>query len=163
MTITVTGNIPTTGVLYVNVHLNYGLKTMFFGKNNANGATNATSGVVLIPQGATYTFTASAQGQTTSQTVTSTNTFKQDPGVAGIVTDPFGNPRANLLVQLFDSNHNLMGMVFTDQDGVFSFTINLTNSKPTTFTVTVTLPNGSSYSQSVVARKNRPVAMLFAF
>ena len=44
-----------------------------------------------------------------------------------------------------------------------SFAINLTNSKPTSFTLTATLSNGSSFSQSVVARKNRPVAALLAF
>jgi len=165
VTITVTGSIPATGVLFVNVHLDYGLKTMFFAMNTHNDATDptSTSGAVLIPQGASYAFTASVSGQTTSQTVTSTNRFVQDPGIAGVVTDLNGNPRPNLLVQLFDSNHNLVGMTFTDQDGFFSFTINLTNNRPTTFTLTVSLPNGSTFSQDVVARKNKPVAALLAF
>jgi len=163
VTITVTGNIPATGHLYVNVHLNYGLKGVpNFAKDTSNNAINATTFAVIIPQGATYTFSATANGQSDSQPVTSTNRFNKDPGVAGVVTDLLGNPRANVLVQLYDSSGSLVGMSFTDNDGVFAFAVNLSNNKPTTFTVTITLPSGASYSQSFTLRKNKPAAILFA-
>jgi len=164
VTLTITGKIPSTGFLYVNVHLNYGLKKVSnFARDSLNNAVNATSMAPIIPEGASYTFSASALGSNTSQTITSTNKFNKDPGVIGVVTDLNGTPRANILVQLYDQNGNVLAMTFTDQNGVFGFTLQLATGKPLTYSVTVTLSNGTSYTQSVVVRKNHLADAIFQF
>ncbi len=95
--------------------------------------------------------------------MTSTNTFNKDPGVIGIVTDLNGTPRGNVLVQLFDQNGNVVAITFTDQNGVFGFTLHLATGRPLTFSVTVTLSNGTSSTQTVVVRKNHLADAVFQF
>jgi hypothetical protein len=154
--VTISGTVPSSGMVYVTFHLKYGLKGAIFGKSNFD-ATNSTTGQIIIPNGASYTFSVSANSLTDSQIVTSQNTFKQDPGIAGILTDQFGNPIAGATVSLYDSQGSLVSITFTDKDGYFAFSFNLAHKS--TFTVQFSLPNGTSFSQTLTVKPNH-VAIL---
>jgi hypothetical protein len=154
--VTISGTIPSSGMVYVTVHLQYGFKGAIFGKSNFD-ATNATTGVVIIPNLASYTFSVSTSSLTDSQIVTSENAFKQDPGIAGILTDQFGNPIAGATVAVYDSNGSLLSITFTDRDGYFAFSFNLAHKD--TFTVQITPPKGPVITQTITVKPNH-VAIL---
>jgi len=143
-------------MVYVTFHLQYGFKGAIFGKSNFD-ATNSTTGQIVIPNLASYTFSVSAGSLTDSRIVTSQNTFKQDPGIAGILTDQFGTPIAGATVSLLDSHGSLISITFTDGDGYFSFSFNLAHK--TTFTIQISLSNGTTITQTVTVRPNH-VAIL---
>jgi hypothetical protein len=82
VTITVSGNIPSSGMVYLTVRLNYGLKGSSFGRSG-DSATNPCTGQVVIPEDATYSFSVSAGFLTDVQVVTSENVFKAGPGYCG--------------------------------------------------------------------------------
>ncbi|TMI45474.1 hypothetical protein E6H19_04610 [Candidatus Bathyarchaeota archaeon] len=149
VTITVSGSVPSSGMVYLTVHLNYGLKGSSFGKSDDN-ATNPGTGQVVIPDDATYSFSVSASSLTDTQTIVSDNVFKQDRVVAGIITDQMGSPVANISVSLFDSGGNLVAMAFTDADGFVGFHPHI--SGKSTFTVESSLPDGTIISQVVTVR-----------
>ncbi len=151
VTLTVSGTVPLSGMVYVNIHLNYGLKGSFFGNSGSN-ATNSTTGMVIVPNGATYTFSATVGSTSNTQTVSSQNAFKGDPGIAGIVLDQTGTPVANALVSLYDSNGSLISITFTDRDGFFAFAFNAAHKA--TFTVQVSLSNGATFSKTVTVKPN---------
>src|SRR5207247_1220588 len=61
-TITVTMTVPASGFIYLNLHLDYGLKkTLPYAKGGPNGndAINPTSLAVLIPDRGSYSFAVS--------------------------------------------------------------------------------------------------------
>jgi hypothetical protein len=76
------------GFVYVNIHLDYGLKgTTGYGRNSIDDAVDFETGlIILVPNEATYTFSYH-NGTTDSDTVESVNEFKKIPGVAGFVYD----------------------------------------------------------------------------
>ncbi len=123
---------PATGFLYVNVHLDYGLKgTTNYSKDGFNNAIDATTQVIRIPDGQDYNFSDSLGGSGTSE---SENAFKRDPGIGGLVLDSNGDPGANVTVQIYDSTNHLLATVYTDQDGWYMWQYKYTG-KPATFTV----------------------------
>jgi hypothetical protein len=91
VTITVSGIIPSSGLVYLTVHLNYGLKGSSFGRSD-DDATNPSTGQVVIPDDAMYSFSVSAGSLTDSRIVTSENIFRQDLGTAGVLIDRSGSP-----------------------------------------------------------------------
>jgi hypothetical protein len=149
VTITVSGSIPSSGMVYLTIHLNYGLKGSSFGRSD-NDATNPSTGQLVVPDDATYSFTVSAGSLTDTQTVTSENVFKQDRVVACIITDQMGSPVANIPVSLFNSEGNLVAMAFTDADGFVGFHPHI--SGKSTFTVESLLPDGTIISQIVTVK-----------
>jgi hypothetical protein len=151
VTITVSGNTPSSGMLYVTIHLDYGLKGSLFGRIDDN-ATNLNTGQVAIPDGAAYAFSVTTGSLTDSRVVTSLNVFKQNSGVAGILTDQFGNPIVAATVSLYGSDGSLVSITFTDKDGYFAFSFNLTHRS--TFTVQFSLGNGTSISQTITVKPN---------
>ncbi len=154
--VTVTGQIPSSGLVYVTIHLNYGLKgTIGYGNDLNNDAVNATSGVVLIPNLEAYSFSqtgSSTNGIHLSATVTvqSENVFKKDPGIAGLVLDQNGTPVPGVMVQIYDSSGHLLAAVYTDKDGWYMWSYKYTG-KPATFTVS--LPSYGQ-SQSLTLKSN---------
>jgi hypothetical protein len=136
VTLMIAGTIPSTGFFYLTIHLDYGLK-------GTTGWTPSPSGCILsgagancnavntspaarISYGQTYTFPVTITDTTTSSTVTQSpsvstvNTFKKDPGFAGVVTDMNGNPVAGVKVQIYDPNGKLLATVSTDSNGSYS-------------------------------------------
>jgi hypothetical protein len=152
VTITLSGTIPSSGLVYVTIHLDYALKGSSFGRSG-DDATNPSTGQVVIPDGATYSFSVSAGSLTDTQTVMSENAFKQDRVVASIITDQMGSPVANISVSLFDSSGNLVAIAFTDADGFVGFHPHI--SGKSMFTVVSSLPDGTIMSQIVTIKPHR--------
>ncbi len=146
-----------TGIVYVEVHLDYGLKgtTSYTPQLTAPGASTknaiAVTGTeaVTIPYLQPYTFAATGRS---SATIKSENVFKNDPGVAGFVLDSSGNPIKNATIKISgtDGKNLISATVKTDVDGWYIFNYKYTG-KPTTFMVTLVSAtcvgiDGTSYS-----------------
>jgi hypothetical protein len=149
-TVTITLPDLPSGLAYINMHLDYGLKgTNNYSKNASNDAIDATTLAVLIPDYQAYQF-----GDSTSynDTVQSLNVFKRDPGIGGLVLgSDSDDPISSVKVQIYDSTGSkLLATVYTDDDGWFMWQYKHTG-KPTTFVVK--LP-GFKLSQSVAMKSN---------
>jgi hypothetical protein len=74
-----------TGFVYVNIHVDYGLKKILnnLAPDGDNNAVDYDTHEVQIPEGQDYTFSV-VNGISDSATVSSTNVFKHTPGVAGL-------------------------------------------------------------------------------
>ena len=156
------------GFKYVNIHLDYGLKsTMGYTKGTAsptagcpvdttpNDAVNPDTSIPDIPNCQSYTLSFDDGGgessSADSQTVSSRNAFKRDPGIGGLVLKSGTNePVANAKVQIYDSANTLLATVYTDVDGWYMWQYKYTG-KPATFTVK--LP-AYSLSQIVTLKSN---------
>jgi hypothetical protein len=152
-TVYVSGSVPATGLAYVTIHLDYGLKKTTGWQQNADTTTlqgpdtnldgvldGLGSGAVYIKggtpaqtNGQNYTFAASFGS---SSTLYSVNVFKKNPGVNGLTLGASGTPKPGLEVQFWGPNGNLIARTTSDQDGFFSFNYKHVG-KPTTFVVKV--------------------------
>ncbi len=141
--------VPDTGIVYLNIHLDYGLKTTVGWSKYAAPSSHCPVGNpldvddakdgngALICNFATYAFSVSAVDgsgtQTDSQAVQSENVFKKNPGVAGLVLDASGTPIEGVKVQVcigstcFDAGK-------TDEHGFYMWSYKYSG-KPTTITV----------------------------
>ncbi|MGH9199551.1 MAG: hypothetical protein ACRD1T_27950, partial [Acidimicrobiia bacterium] len=147
-TVIVTGTIPSTGLLYVTIHLDYGLKgTSGWTKIDAplpdsdtdiDDAFNSGLGVTILnPQSYTSSFDDGGSGGD-SQTFQNINIFKKNPGIGGsTLQNATANPAKNVKVLIYQGT-KLMGTVYTDEDGWYMWQYKYTG-KPATFTVK--LPN----------------------
>jgi len=156
------GNLPQ----YANIHVEYGLEgTTGYAKggiahagcntspNDAVQFTDQTK--VLIPDCQSYTFSMS-DGTTDSQTASSRNVFKKDPGIAGLVRKNGIDPVANVKVVIKGDGQTQT--LYTDQDGWYQWQFKYTG-KATTFTVT--LP-AYGVSKSVTIKSNAFVFVNFS-
>jgi SdrD B-like domain len=142
------GTFPASGVVIVTVHLQYGLKDDTFTKSGTSAVDQSTTaGHVFSPSstianGATYTFSNSATGNTV---ISSVNLFKNDPGIAGVVQSATSSMAlSGVTVTLYGSTGKLLATTTTDSSGYYSFKIT------TTGTYTVKLPAyGASQSVKV--------------
>ncbi len=166
VTVTVTGTVPSTGLVYVTIHLDYGLKgTTGWLKGVAQGssfqATNTGLGLSLN-NGQSYAFSVSGSESFTTS-VTSSNVFKKDPGIAGVVTDSLGNPIAGATVKVYDNNGMLLGITTTDQNGVYLYFYKYTGTKSVNFTIKVITPTGAIQTALVPMQSNKLVLQNFVF
>jgi hypothetical protein len=135
VTITVTGTVPESGLVYVTIHLDYGLKKEIdFTRSGGNDAVH-TDPVKTIPDYNDYQFSVSGD-MDDSQTVQNMNVFKKNPGFGGIVTDALGNPIPYCTILIYDSSGKLIGSAITDSDGYWFFYYKHTG-KEETFTVKI--------------------------
>jgi len=164
--VTVSGTVPPSGLVYVTIHLAYGEKNTIGwtraalepGASDFNDgcqgtiAADATCSGLALVDGAAYAFSDSHGTSTFSETVTSENNFKRDPGIAGFVLASDGTPLPGMTVNVYDAASVLVGTAVTDQDGVYFFAYKYTG-KGTTFTAE--LESGTSkWSQSVPLKSN---------
>jgi hypothetical protein len=169
--ITITPNagteFPTTGLIYVLVHVDYGLKGTggYTPLANIDGTKDAIGTLgPNIPNELEYTFEVDDGASfSDSQTISSTNVFKNDPGVAGLVLDDYGNPVVGATVQISYNNGKTTysNIVTTDEDGFYMLYYKYTG-KPVTFTVK--LLKGDAYTsqtQSMILRANSFVFVSF--
>jgi hypothetical protein len=129
-TITIRGAIPASGLLFVRIHLDYGLK----------GTTGYTKGG--FPDETPYQFSVSG-AMTASTVVYNANVWKNDPGFAGLITDQYGTPVPGAKVVIKNSAGKLLATVYTDQDGWYMYTFK--GSKTATYTITASY---GSWTQS---------------
>src|SRR5262249_30248063 len=139
-----------TGFAYANIHVDYGLKgTTGWSKAELGSTTGldakqniASPPLPNILNYQKYAF-SETDGTPDSQTVTSTNWFKQDPVTGGLVPksgspDPLPNEPVKI------AGDGKTTTVYTDADGWYMYTFKYTG-KATTFTVT--LPNRNMSQQ----------------
>ena len=150
----VSGTVPATGLVYVTVHMDYGLKkstgwqqnvtTMQGPDTDLNGTLDGLGdgpiyikgGTPACTNGQDYTFDFNAGGPTLSSTIYSTNTFKKNPGVNGMLTKNDGGPKNNIRVEFYGPNNKLVSALNTDADGFYMFTYKHTG-KAATYTIKV--------------------------
>ena len=155
--ITLNGPVPASGIIYVDIHLDYGFK----GSNGWSGdpkttgtspATCQTGGTCAslpgwgvgkkVPVTGTYTFGFTVGALHETQIVTSINALKQDPGIAGLITDVNKTPIPNAKVTI--SGPSVSATVYTDEDGWYQYVFKYTG-KAATFTITA---SSTSWTQT---------------
>jgi len=131
-TVTINNADIPAGTEYVNIHLDYGLKGCTgYTKDSSNNAKYSLSPYqMLIPDLHNYVF---SDGSATSA-IQNSNVFKRDPGFAGLVSLADGTPVADVTVEIYKSNGNLLATVSTDQDGWYMYQYKHTG-KATTYTI----------------------------
>jgi hypothetical protein len=145
-----------SGFAYANIHVDYGLKgTINYSKDANNNAIDATTLAIRIPDKQSYTFSEN-DGTTDSQSVSSRNSFKRDPGVAGLVRRS-GTDAPVPNAQVVISGDGKKQTVSTDDDGWYMWQYKYTG-KPTTFTVTLPAYN---LAQTVPLKSNGFVVVIF--
>jgi hypothetical protein len=150
----VSGTVPSTGLAYITVHLDYGIKkdtgwqqnvtTLQGPDNDLNGTLDGLGdgpvyikgGTPACTNGQDYTFDFSAGGPTLGSTIFSTNTFKKNPGVNGMITKITGDPKTNVRVEFYGANNKLIGSTNSDADGFYMFAYKHTG-KAATYTIKV--------------------------
>jgi cysteine-rich repeat protein len=144
-------NVP-SGVSYINIHLDYGLKgTTNYAKDINNNAVQAGTSTVLIQDKQSYDFSDDSTPGQLDDTVQSENAFKKDPGIGGLVTlSGTNDPVPNVQIKIYDSSNKLLATVYTDQDGWYMWQYKYTG-KAATFTVKLPAYNKS---QSVTLKSN---------
>ena len=121
----VSGNFPATGVLYVTLHVDYGLKkTSIWQQGLTNQALSTSScnvldGATEILAPETYSFSYN-NGTSGSTDPTSTNIFKKNPGSAGNLSQfDTAKPKAGVGVQLISPTNTVVGTATSDENGVW--------------------------------------------
>jgi len=148
--------VPSSGLIYLNIHLDYGLK------GTAGYAMGGSSGNAIGPKTIvnhqSYTFSYANGGPIDSRTVQSVNSFKKNPGVGGsALKSDSTDPVANAKVQIYDSAKRLLGTVSTDSDGWYMWQYKYTG-KTATFSVKMPAYNRS---QSATLKSNGFVVVNF--
>ena len=122
--------VPESGLIYLNVHLDYGLKGLGgLGRDMDNNAIECwdanTNGVldVVIPDGAEYTFgvmTTNDPPIDVEDTVQSINDLRHAVGISGLVlSDPGTVPLPGLTVNLLNRKGKVKTSDVTDEDGAY--------------------------------------------
>ena len=118
-------SVPDAG-LYVSIHLDYGMKKTSgwyqADGDSIGGLDDATNAALWVPDtilnGDEYEFSFS--GSSVEQTVISNNTFKKNPGVAGLTLESgSADPKGNVTVQLLNPSGIVVGTATTDADGFY--------------------------------------------
>jgi hypothetical protein len=168
VTFTLNTAVPAGNLLWFAFHLDYGLKGLDFNKVpvstasclSPNTGDCALIGTVLVGNLQDYAFTNDLP-LSTSNTISSTNSFKKDPGFAGVVTSSgTGNPIRGVTIKIY-VNNKLIATVTSDQDGFYSYSYKYTGSK-TSYTVTATY---GSVTQTVTGtlQSNALIIQSFTF
>ena len=151
VTVNVDGTVPPSNLVYVTIHLDYGLKRTTGWEPGAldspKPANNGALGVTIAdPE--SYSFMVSGDVIDT-QTATSENNFKKDPGFIGVVTFA-GEPVSGVTVEIRDSENNPLGSVLTDENGIYFFYYKH-KGKKAEFTVTAV----GFWSETVLLKSNK--------
>jgi uncharacterized repeat protein (TIGR01451 family) len=135
VTLTVTGEAPASELIYVTIHLDYGLKsTVGYQQNYNDDAIDYETEDIIIPNLGTYKFSVNGD-MADSDEVQNQNSFKRNPGFGGLVTDSVhGDGLEGYTVSIYLGDE-LLGTATTDEDGFYFFYYKH-KGKETTFTVT---------------------------
>jgi uncharacterized repeat protein (TIGR01451 family) len=164
-TVMINGTVPSSGLFYVTIHLDYGLKKTSGWKNLGTSTLNpVTNTSILDMQNLTgfgndavtihgyevYNFSWSDGTNTYTSTPSSYNEIKKFAGFMGIVSNSTtGNPVANAKVVIYDPYGKVLTTLYTDADGYYMFEY---KHKAKSATYTVKMPNyGKSVSVTVKA------------
>jgi uncharacterized repeat protein (TIGR01451 family) len=145
-TVTITGLVPDTGLVYVTIHLDYGLKKTGgwkpTGTTTVNPETGAkiadvSNGTITIHGYEEYDFSREVDGDIFETTPASYNEFKKFAGFAGFVTETVandGDPVEGVKVVIYDPKGKLLTTIYTDADGYYMYPHKHT-AKAATYTV----------------------------
>jgi hypothetical protein len=151
-TIPVTLTVPPSGVVYLAIHLDYGLKgTSGYAKNVLDDAVDSVNTAkVLVPNHGTYGFSV-AGAQNGSTSIQNLNVFKKIPGVAGLALyNGTINPVPGATVTLANSKGVPVGSGLTDEDGFYMIAYKYTGKAATFYVSIVTRPlEGYSDTQAI--------------
>ena len=153
--VTVTLTVPPSGFVYLNMHLDYGLKgtTGYTKDANNNAIPCSATSPILVPAVQNYAFVQSSPMASTA-TISSCNTFKKNPGVGGLagkVTS--GDPVKSATAVLKDAKGSVLASGLTDEDGWYVLAYKYTG-KATTFYVTLTPPGGKAQTKTITLKAN---------
>jgi len=163
-TIPVTLTVPPSGVVYLAISLDYGLtKTSGYMNNFYDDAVcYANPTRVLIPNHGSYNFSVSG-AQTGATSIQNDNSFKQIPGVAGLVQHK-GTlaPVPGAVVILKNAMRMLIGFAVTDKDGFYMIAYKHIG-KAATFYLSVATPPPALYraTQTTTLKANAFVEVNF--
>jgi hypothetical protein len=163
-TVSVTLTVPSTGFVYLNMHLDYGLKRSTGyarGGPSGNDAIDPTTLQPLIPDRASYLFAFSDGMESASDSVCSMNAFKKVPGVGGMVakatTTYDGLPTTQVLQGCKVVLRNIKGETLasgrSDEDGWFFCTYKWTG-KATTLYLTLSPVGEAPQTKPVTLKAN---------
>jgi hypothetical protein len=156
-TVSVTGKVPSTGLMYITIHLEYGLKgTMGWSKGTNDTAVN-NSGYPPISSPQTYSLFSFANGdQYDMGPYTSINVFKKNPGIGGqslqkLADGSQGDPLKGKKIEIYQgTGKSPVATVLTDEDGYYMWQFKWTG-KAANFIVKMPEYN---LSQSVMLKAN---------
>jgi hypothetical protein len=172
--VTVEGEVPSTGLLYVTIHLDYGLEGRdpdgdgipnLYDKSGDGDAIDPNDPTnVLIQNAWDYVFSVVSGAMSDSWTVTNFNEFKKFWGFGGLVQDTGGNGQPEVYIVIKDPDGIPISVppqtgvvldesgLYTDQDGFYTLAWKH-KGKEATYTVQVEggLPAGSEYELNGVS------------
>jgi hypothetical protein len=172
-TVTVSGKVPATGLVYVTIHLDYGLKKTGGWKPNGTSTNNPVNGA-LIPDMANqtgfgdgpviihgyedYDFARTVGSDTATTNPSSFNEIKKFAGFLGFVTNKVtGDPEDNVKVVVYNPKNAVLTTLYTDQDGYYMFPYKHT-AKAATYTLKLPAYNKS---QAITVKANGFAAIDF--
>jgi hypothetical protein len=136
-TVTVSGVVPDTGLAYVTIHLDYGLKKTSGWKNPGTSTLNPVtntfildmqnpsgfgSGAVTIHGYEVYNFARTVGSDTSTTDPSSYNEIKKFAGFLGIVTDADSEePLESVTIKIYSPTNALLATLSTDEDGYYMF------------------------------------------
>jgi hypothetical protein len=167
-TVTVTMTVPSSGFIYLNMHLDYGLKgTVGLTKGGSgNDAVLQSNSSVLIPDLYNYQFSVSG-AQNDTDGVCNMNVFKKNPGVGGRAgrryqvdgaSDIIAEP--NAAVTLKDAKGTVLTTGATDEDGWYMLPYKWTG-KAATLYVTLKPSGKPAQTKSITIKANGFVEVNF--
>ena len=151
--LTVSVDVPASGLAYVRIHLDYGLKKTYGYSQRSNSSVGGYDAVddVTIFNLTEYSFSYTDDTVPIDiRTIQNINVFKHDPGFAGIVIDSSDTPVEDVRVQIYNSSGSLLATVYTDEDGFYFYSY---KHKGKAATYTIVLPD-YGISKSVMVKAN---------
>ena len=165
-TVSVTLTVPASGFVYLNMHLDYGLKgSTGYAKGGPSGndAVDASTLRVLIPDRGSYLFAFSDGSESASDMVCNINDFKKTTGIVGMVKsksdddddDRRGSRRQKqgCSIVLKDAKGQVLATGKTDADGWYSCDYKWSG-KSTTVYVTLKYPGQVPQTKPVTITAN---------
>jgi hypothetical protein len=157
----VTAVVPSSGHVFVAIHLDYGLKgTTGYTQDSNHNALDCSSLAMRIPVTQSYTFSVNGSA-TDSATATSCNAFKKNTGAGGLAINSlttYEMPGAKAVLK--DAKGSVLATGTTDDDGWYLLNYKYTG-KAASFTITLTPPSGKAKTQTITLKANGYVEVNF--
>jgi len=157
--ITLTALDDHSGFLYINLHLDYGLKKNI-GALSPDYSNDAEGVLLTIEEGGQYAFSVIGPGDySADDAVRNANSFKRNPGFGGLVLDADGDPVVGATIEIWLKNV-LIGTAETDDDGWYMLDYKHTG-KPTIFTLKLHIEGELIREESVTVKTNSFSMVIF--
>jgi alpha-tubulin suppressor-like RCC1 family protein len=163
VSVVVTLTVPDSGVVFLAVHLDYGLEKLGgYTRNAADDAVDCDTGTqLLIPNHGSYVFSVSGAENGTAN-IANVNVFKKNPGIAGLVNSATANipiPGAELKLTNAKGAAILSGI--TDEDGFYQLNYKH-RGKAAIYYLSVKTPFGYRETKRVTLKANGYVQVDFS-